>query len=189
MAAQIPEQEPTTVTAGDTVKWTRSFSDFPAGDGWVLSYSFLRIGLTPSPPIAFNSTASGNKHLISLNPGDTELWLDGEYNGQGYVTKATERYLVWQGSWIVQLNFASQTGSVDTRTKARKILDFIDDSFEAVVKKQVVEATIEGVSLTFRSIPDLIDARNYWGPVVSAEEAAMGTGKKRAILAVFSSPQ
>ena len=40
MAYQIPESEPREWIAGDSWKWNKTLPDFPAGDGWQLSYYF-----------------------------------------------------------------------------------------------------------------------------------------------------
>ena len=185
MAASIPTREPERVTAGDSIKWTRDFSDYPAGT-WTLSYSFLPLA-GGGTVITFDATADGTTHLVNVSPADSSAWLAGEYSGQAYVTDGTDRYQVWMGNIEILPNYQG-SGSIDTRTKARKILDFIDASFEKLVQKQTVAATIEGVQLQFRSLKELQEARNYWSPVVANEEAAAGTGRKRAILAVFTPP-
>lgn len=187
MAAAIPTTEPASITAGDTATWTRSFSDYLASDGWVLSYAFQKEG-GDGQPITFSATASGSDHLVNVASTTTLAWLPGDYIGQAYVTKAGERYRVWQGSISVLLNYAA-AGMTDPRSKAKRILDFIDASFEKIVQKQAVYATVDGVQLQFRSIDDLVKARNYWGIVVANERAAAIGRPRGAILARFSNPQ
>jgi hypothetical protein len=188
MAAAIPSTEPTSITAGDSAAWTRSLADYSASDGWTLSYAFIKVKV-PAAPLLITATASGSDFLVSLTPADTQFWPDGEYNGQGYVTKAGERHTVWTGSLEVMPDYVT-AGAVETRSVARRILDFIEASFEKIVQKQVVEATIEGVQLRFRTLKELQEARDYWLDKVLAEDAvATGGGPRRCILTRFTTPQ
>lgn len=187
MAAAIPSVEPTSITAGDSASWTRTIADYSASDGWSLSYAFIKLKV-PAEPILITSTASGSDHLVALTPGETELWPAGEYNGQGYVTNGTDRRMVWSGTLEVLPNFVT-AGAIDTRTVARRILDFIETSFERIAQKQVVEATIEGVQLRFRTLKELQEARDYWLAKVNAEDAITLGGPRRCILARFTIPR
>ncbi len=181
MAAAIPTLEPVSITAGNTAKWTRSFSDYPASDGWVLSYAFLRE--SDGQPVSITATASGGDHLVNVDAGTTVQWMAGDYNGQGYVSKAGERYLVWTGRLTVAPDFVS-AGAIDTRSQARRILAALDNTFEKLARKQVVDAVIEGVQFKFRSYDEFLRARNYWAGVVLKE-----TGKRKNIYARFTNPQ
>lgn len=188
MAATIPEIEPKAIAAGSTATWTRYFADYLPTDGWVLSYALLK--LETGQQILITSTTSGSNHLISVPASTTATYGAGEYNVQGYVTKAGERFNVWAGQIEVTPDFAGAAAGTDTRSTARKILDFIEASFVKIAQKQVVSTVIEGISLQFRSLKELTDARNYWLGEVTKEEAAIATngGRRRSILAVFSKP-
>ncbi len=181
MAAPVPEREPLEITAGDTATWSRSLSDYPASAGWVLSYAFLPEG--GGQQLQFSGSASGDSHLIAVSAADTNGWADGEYVGQGYVTLGAVRAQVWTGHLTVRPNFANGN-QTDPRSKAKKILDFIDASFSKLAQKQVSEAVIEGVQLRFRTMKELQDARNYWATIVAREQGA----SRRVILSRFVRP-
>ena len=188
MALQIPTVEPTQIYVGDTVQWTRTLVDFSAADGWVLHYSFRRQGGEGSQ-IDIASTASGALHLLSIDAATTAQWLFGNYRGEAYVELSGEVHTVWRGDLEILADLASKDSTFDTRTKAERILDFIDRSFERVAQKQVVQSNIEGVNLQFRSIDDLIKARNYWQQIVNAERmASSGSTRSNQILARFTRP-
>jgi len=187
MAAAIPAVEPISITAGDSASWTRALADYSASDGWTLTYAFIKVKF-PASPLLITATASGSGFLISLTPADTQFWPAGEYNGQGYVTKAGDRRTIWVGSLDVLPDYVT-AGAVETRSVARRILDFIESSFEKIVQKQVVEATIEGVQLRFRTLKELQEARDYWLDKVNTEEAvAAGGAPRRCILTRFTTP-
>lgn len=183
----MPTIEPVQLTAGDTVAWQRSLADYSAADGWVLSYALVQrvTGLR----ILFSATAGGSEHLVSVPAETTAGWMAGEYDGQGYVSKGTERYQVWKGTVVILPNYGGAEDVGDPRSKAKIILDFIDACFTKLVQKQTVEATIEGVDLKFRSLDELTKARNYWGNIYAEEQRATAgqTGRKR-ILARFTQP-
>ena len=63
MAAQIPDIEPEKFTQGETVKWTKSLSDFSASDGYVLTYEFAG-GSTVTPPQGYLAFAAWAASLI-----------------------------------------------------------------------------------------------------------------------------
>lgn len=184
MAAPIPTEEPSVITAGDSPSWKISLSDYPASESWVLNYALMPVS-GDGIQITFSGSASGADHLISLTSATTLAWLAGEYSYQSYVTKTTERYTVKVGSITVAPDYAT-SGVIDTRTKTRRILDFIDSCIEKVTKKQVVSSTVEGVSFTFRSLDELLRARNYWEAKLISEDP--GRGGRRNVYAQFSKP-
>lgn len=187
MAVSIPTQEPETITRGQTVKWTKSLNDFSASDGWILTYAFAPVD--GGNPISWTASADGSNHLVEIAAETSLTFPTNDYFGQGYVEKDGERYIVYTGALTIGEYFGDYIGTgnaPDSRSKARKILNFIDDSFEKIVKKQVVRTTIEGVSLEFRSLKELMEARNYWAPQVAAEDQVATGGKRRCILAQFT---
>ena len=189
MSAEIPDKEVLKFYAGDTVKWTRDFADYPAST-WTLSYSFRRNG-GDGVAVDIESTADGDTHSITIPIATTETFIPGIYRGIGYVLNdgETERWTVWQGDIEVLANIADAADGFDGRTKAEKILDFIDRSFERVAAKQVVQSNIEGVSLQFRTYDDLIKARNYWATIVAQEKMRKAnTGSGGMIHARFTIP-
>jgi hypothetical protein len=185
MAAPVPTHIPARFAAGDTLLFDASFPDFSSGS-WTLTYAFQK--LSPDfDVLTFPAAANGGGFRVTVAASVTALWTEGEYDGQAYLTSGSERHQVWSGRFTVLTNFAlgQQT---DTRTKARRILDFIDASWEKVVQKQTVRATIEGVDLFFRSLDEMTKARNYWANVVAAEDARSSGKQRGSILARFTRP-
>ena len=123
--------------------------------------------------VDIESTASGDNHAIVLTPTITEAYLTGIYRGTGYVVNGdeSERHTVWSGDIEILANIPIAAEGFDTRTKAERILDFIDRSWERVAAKQVVQSNIEGVNLQFRSFDELMRARNYWAEIVANEKS------------------
>ena len=186
MAAAIPTVEPTSITAGDSASWTRSLADYSASDGWTLSYAFIKVKV-PAAPLLIAATASGSDFLVSLTPADTQFWPDGEYNGQGYVTKAGERHTVWTGSLEVMPDYVT-AGAVETRSIAQQTLDSLRAALLRLSTKQVTRATIEGVQLEFRSMKEVQDLIDKYQAIVNTEDAVATSAPRRSILARFTTP-
>ena len=70
MSQNIPTSEPESLVAGDTVTWQKTLSDYPASDGWVLSYRLINA----AGNIDITSSASGDDHLVSVAATATAGW-------------------------------------------------------------------------------------------------------------------
>ncbi len=201
MSAAIPTAAPALLTAGDTATWQICLGDYRAGDGWALTYSFNKRG--SGYRIAITSSASNDEHLVSVDATTTAGWLAGTYDGQGYATKAAERYLVWLGSLTILPNFATADTDYDSRSTARKILESIEAAIlktsraqEAGAAGGIVEWSAEGLSVK-RATPEALLAeltrqRDRYASIVATEELkaarAAGRGTGRRILTQFRNP-
>jgi hypothetical protein len=189
MAATIPTVEPDRITAGDTGIWKITVSDYPASEGWTLSYALVKRGATPADDaIAFSATASGDDYSISV---DTTSWPAGDYEGQGYVTKAGERHKVRDVFITVEPNFAvGKTG--DVRSHARKVLDCVEAVIEKRATQEILEWTVEGTQLRKATVSDLLMLRDRYKAIVNKEEARSrvkaGKASGRRILTRFVRP-
>ena len=188
MAYEVPITEPLVVTAGDLVTWKRTFSDYPADSGWVLSYALT----TTSLRITFSSTASGADHLVSVAAATTAAWVAGNYLIQGYVTKAatSERYRVFEANIEILTNLAAASAGYDGRSHARKCLDAIEAVLESRAGKAI--QSWSGLEQSFSLIPtaDLLTMRDKYRVEYQAEQAASniarGLGNKRNVFVRFT---
>lgn len=191
MAYEVPTTEPLVVTAGDLVTWKRSLPDYPANDGWVLSYALTK----SSVRITFSSTASGADHLVSVAAATSAAWTAGAYLIQGYVTKAatSERYRVFEANIEILTNLAAQSSGYDGRSHAKKVLDAIEAVLESRASKTV--QSWSGLEQSFSLIPtaELLTMRDKYRAEYQAEQAASniarGLGNKRNVFVRFTSPR
>jgi hypothetical protein len=160
--------EPTRVTAGDTVTWLKSLSDYPATSGWVLSYTLIN----GTAKITATTTASGADHLVSIAAATTAGWAAGTYTWQAVVTKAAERYTVGQGSIIVAPDLAA-AATYDTRTSARKALDAVNILMETYGAKAYLQGyEINGRKQQFHTPGDFLAFRSRLMAEVAREDNA-----------------
>lgn len=178
MTASIPTTEPTVVRAGDTVKWTRSLSDYPASASWVLKYRLVNAG----GEIDITASASGADHLVNVAAAVSADWDDGLFQWQAYVEKAGERYTVGVGQIEIKPNLVAVSGGLDTRSRARRILDELEAAFEDYTSNgqgMVQRYTIGGREMWFRAFDDFERKLVYWRGRVAAEEVQQSIDQGR----------
>lgn len=171
----IPTTEPASITAGDTLAWTKSLADYPANAGWVLNYRL--INATNKYDIA--AAASGADHAVSVPAATSASYAVGWYDWQATVTKAAERYTVGSGRMQVLPNLAAQASGYDNRSQARKILDLLLTAYESAATNRayVQEYDIAGRRMRFNNKADWITEINFWKAQVAAEERAANINK------------
>ena len=171
----IPTTEPTTFTRGDTVKWTKSISDFPASV-WLLTYELRG----PSSQ-TIQATASGDDHAIVILASATTLWNAGTYfwKSNAFSGAMSERYTVASGEIIVTKSFVERDVKYDGRTHAKIVLDAIEATIEGRATRDQQAYTIAGRSLQLTPIADLLMLRTRYRAEVKAEQSK---GKKKRIL-------
>lgn len=172
MAAPTPTTEPVTLIAGDTAKWQLTLPNYPATDGWTLSYTLIN----GSNKIEFAGAASGSDHLVNIAAGTTGAWAAGQYDWRAKVTNAGgESYTVGSGSITVQPAFSAAT--LDNRSHARKALANIESYLENPNSLTSAMYEIAGRKLQRHSIPDLLVLRDKYRAEVAREDAASNAGR------------
>lgn len=175
-----------TLIAGDTLSFPTSVPEYPASDGWTLTYRL--VPRSSGSVITITASAVGDDYEVNEAAAVTALWGAGEYTWAGYVTKGTERYTVDQGTITVKPNPGSAT-TWDGRTHARKTLDAI----EAVIANRATmdqeEYAINGRSLKRTPVAELIKLRSFYKAEVFREEEAermsAGLGSRRRVYVRF----
>lgn len=165
-----PTNEPQEVIAGDTVKWDRNdLSDYPANDGWVLTYKLLNA----AGKIEITASASGANHSVNVAAATTANWAAGSYVWQAYATKAatSERYKVDEGTMVVQANFAA-LNSLDSRSHNKKVLDAICAVIENRATLDQESYSIMGRSLNRTPLKDLLLLKDKYQALYNAEQNA-----------------
>lgn len=153
MAAPVPDTEPTTAVAGDTIVWTRAFSDFPASQSWVLTYAFrLQNGNAQLNITA--STVNVTDFLATITAAISAPLTPGVWTWAAYVTKTTERYQVDTGTLILAPNLAIIASTYDFRSPARVAYDNAVRAWQAVTLGQTVQ--LNGRTFTTHDLSELI---------------------------------
>lgn len=165
MTQSIPTQEPATIAPGDTVKWSRTLPDYPANDGWVLSYELVNA----AQRYTITAAASGADHLATVSAATTGAYVAGTYDWRARVTKAGEVYTVGTGRITVPVSFGA---AADARTQARRTLEAIEATLEGRATSATAEYEIAGRKIRFIPLADLLVLRDRYRMDVAREDAA-----------------
>jgi hypothetical protein len=185
--ASIPSDEPDTITAGDTAKWTKSLSDYPAST-WTLTYYLVEQGFAGTG-INFVATASGNSYLVTVAASVTAGWKPAKYRAFARVSSGSEKYTVWQGQIEVLPNLASPE---DYRSHAKKMVDALEEMLLKRAGKELLECEVEGQRFTFKSDESARKELVFWQGIVAGEiakeNAAQGRPTNQRVLTRFTAP-
>jgi hypothetical protein len=152
MSASIPSTEPISAVAGDTISWTKSIPDYPASDGWTLSYS-LRLQLGAGA-LNITATPSGDNFSATITAAQSAVLTAGLWIWSAYVTLGGERHHIGKGQLTLSPNLAAIDYSIDLRSSAKKALDNALAMWEAVKLGQTV--MLNGRTYTQHNLKDLI---------------------------------
>lgn len=176
---------PDEFTAGDTIKFTSSLSDFPFSDGWDLTHYFTKDDGTDN---IFNVEAeqseSSEDYLSTIATSDTENLTPGRYSWRSKVKKSGETSTIEEGSVFINPSYAS---AVDTRSNARKIIDAIDAQLAGDASPAQKRFKVRDREVEQHSRADLIALRSHYLGIVQSEDDAeklaqgLGTGGRVSV--------
>jgi len=162
----IPSVEPARLIAGDTVRWLRSLPDYPAGDGWLLAYTFVNA----TARFAVGATAQGDDHLVEASAASSANWPSGDYEWRARVTRGAEAFTVGSGRATVVPAFGATP--MDTRSQARRALEAVEAAIEGRASSTVAEYEIAGRRLKHLLPTELLALRDRLRVDVMREDAA-----------------
>ena len=122
MAPKIPTELPPYFYNGDTLYFIVSNSDFPAGEGWVMSYEFSSGG-----PSTISSTSDGDTYVfyVTADLNNKDNFPCGDFTWRSYVTKVTTS--TDDPPVTTTERFPTGAGSVGVR----------DSAYQSVAKKKI----------------------------------------------------
>jgi hypothetical protein len=193
--SDVPTVEPKRIVAGDSTQWKITLSDYPASDGWKLSYVLFKTG----SQITFDSTAEGDDHLVSLSAATTAQWSAGEYNWSAYVTKDGQRETVrgeggktaQPGSGYIKIlpDFSQQTSGYDGRSNTKVMLDAVRAQLQGRATKEQAQMVVGGNVIDKTPIDQLRklydELLTKWQQEQAQADQAAGLGNTSNILVRF----
>lgn len=184
MSTPTPNIEPAVITAGDTVTWSRSLPDYPATDGWLLSYA-----LRGPTAIDITAAANGVDHLVDVGTVVSSGYADGLYTMQGYVSNGTSRFTVYTGPVTIKPDLAAAGAGYDGRSHVKRTLDAIEAVIEGRASKGDQQLSIDGTTLIKMTATDLLNLRtryqNEYRREQQAARVAQGKNSGRKIVTRF----
>jgi len=147
----VLDYEPKQFVKGESVSWTRSFTDYPAGT-WALNYYFR------GRDHGFNVTATADgtafvAEIPSLTGKDP-----GFYQWQAFVTKDSQKILVDSGKVEIlpDLSAIHETAGFDERSQAEIDLEAVRLMISGKAAKDVQEYQINNRQLRHIPISELL---------------------------------
>lgn len=166
MVATLSYNIPAQLQAGDTLQWRRRGGDYLPTDGWTLKYTLISAAEVHS----FDATADGEDYAVSVPATDSAGWTPGSYQLTEYVENgAGDRHTLHTQRVTVQPNLAAQTGGLDTRSHARKMLDTIE-SYMETKDPGSADVQINGRRISYYPVADLLVLRDKYRAAVMAED-------------------
>jgi hypothetical protein len=157
LSATIPDKEPASFVSGDTVKWYRTFADYPVADGWVLTYAFN--GLSKLELSAEVTAAADNSRWEIVIPiATTALLLPGTYTWAAYVALAGERYRAARGVTQVHADVSALSA---IQNRAELELRIIDAAIAGRLTADTESYQINGRAVSLTPIAQLLKIRGY----------------------------
>lgn len=166
MTQAIPQTEPTEITAGDTVQWTRLAGDYPS-PAWDVSY----ILINSTSKITIDATDSGSDHLVSVDAATSTGYAAGLYQWQCYATNGVQRATIDTGEILIKPNFFA-VSTLDTRSITKRTLDAIEAVLEKRASTDQEMYAIAGRQLKRTPMPDLIMLRDKYKSMYMNEQRA-----------------
>ncbi len=163
--------EPTCVTQGEQIAWTRTFSDYPA-DEWTLQYRFR------GPDTGFNitATADGTAFDAVLTSVQSAAADAGDWGWQAWATNIADITIVLMidsGKTKILLGFPSSTAEIDLRSPAKIALEAINAAIASKASADQLEYEISTPAGSHKikrlTMKDLLDAREVYAKIVANE--------------------
>lgn len=170
--ATIPTVEPSEIVSGDTVKWTKSLTDYlPAT--WTLVYSlvpqFVDAAGDAINPTTVTATDNGDStHAVTISAATSDGLAAGDYLLVGRVNNGTEYYVVERRNLLVKPDPTDT--SFDARSHVKKVLDAIDAVIEGKASKDQEATSVEGRSLSRYPWGDLLKLRDKYAALYQREQ-------------------
>jgi hypothetical protein len=176
VALTVPEK----IVAGTTVKFQRSFADYPASDGW--TYAIYFIG---AQKLTKAGVANGAAFDVTLAITDTDDFTTaGAVRYQEQVSKAGEVYSVGEGTTVVELNYITAAAGA-TQTFEEKTLAVIEAALSGRLTSDTQSYQIGGRQVIKIPVEELIKLRNQFAYAVRYQRTGeMGS----TIYAEFGNP-
>jgi hypothetical protein len=176
MAAEVPTNEPETLTVGDSWTWKRNLEDYDPST-WTLTYRLIP---QTGTAISFSGSDDDGEHLIDVPAATTAAYTSGEYLMIGSVSDGTDRFEIFRRNITVYPN--PTAGAYDYRTFWEKVRDDCQDALMDASGRKEVSYTINGRSHTMRSHAEILSLLSHAQSMVANEQSG---GRNRKILARF----
>jgi len=151
-------QEPIELRAGDTLSFSKGLSDFKPSDGWYLQYQIRGSG----DPVSFQSTASGDHHVILVPAATTAAWKPGDCKLIGFATDNTKRFQIYDGQISILSDATSNTEDTFPKTFAQRMIEQIETAMLAQAGNPLAASRVGDSQFQYLTPQQLREQHAYW---------------------------
>ncbi|WKZ15439.1 MAG: hypothetical protein QY317_16205 [Candidatus Jettenia caeni] len=151
---------PSSLTAGTTLRFQRSYAKYPASAGW--AYTFYLAG---SSVLSASGVANGDAFIITLTATNTANLAEGTYRYTEIVSKDDVKYEVGRGVLPVSLNLATALAGA-AQTHAEKTLSVIEAALSGRLTSDLESYQIAGRSVNKIPVKELLQLRGHYASLV-----------------------
>ena len=167
MAETIPSAIPDAIRAGDTVKWDNDWTgDFPPSEGYTAFYEFLNSSGTIDAQI--QGVNSNDVWRFTIPAATSAAWAAGTVYYIAYAKKSGDRFTKLRGTVQVRADLEVAT-TADERSHVKKVLDAIEATLEGTASRADASYSVEGRSLSRRSLDELVALRQKYKALYTEE--------------------
>jgi hypothetical protein len=160
MAIPPRSYEPNKLAQGDTISFIRSLGDYPATNGWNLTYELRGSGQV----IEFSSTPSGDSHAVIVTAATTAGWIPFNHECEGYAINVGtgERSRIYHNYLLVVPNLQGSPADIDTSTHASRMLALIEAVQEGKFNHDLLSTEVEGTRILRLTPQQLREEYYFW---------------------------
>lgn len=167
MTRTIPTIEPTTLRAGDSWQWNRTYVNYPASV-WTLTYYLYGASIVDAD--GFAATASGDEHHVRTLPSYSTGFAAGEYTLVGRVDDGTDTFTVYEDS-VEIIGNPLTLGASAQKTHAETMYDLIVAKLEGRIPKDQESFQINGRAVNRIPVAELRKMRGEYASLIEQERA------------------
>ncbi len=154
---------PTSLTAGTSLRFKRSYASYPASSGW--AYNFYLAGASV---LTVAGVASGADFIVTLAPTDTVGFAPGTYRYTEIVSKDSVKVEMGRGILVIEMNLATATAGT-AQTHEEKTLSIIEAALSGRLTKDIESYQIAGRAVSKIPITELMKLRGTYKAIVAQQ--------------------
>lgn len=147
---------PTEVVAGTAVDYTRSFTDYPANQGWSCVLYIAGASL-----LSITASASGASFVFAISNTQSAALAAGAYQWKEITTKTGKSYVAAEGTLLVSANILTARAG-DLQSYAEKTLAVIEAALSGRLTADMQSYVILGRSVLKIPVLELQTLRSVY---------------------------
>lgn len=163
MSKDVSTREPSSFIAGATVPWSKCLPDYPASQGWALTYALRGPDATG---IDVEAVADGDDYLVTISSDDSDV-TPGTYRMIAWVERDDEKYYVVDQQVVILA--APADGVYETRTPEEITLESLTTAIANSAGNDIVRYQV-GDLMVERSRTEAIAAHKYFSGIVRDQQ-------------------